>query len=252
MATLPEQHPDVYDRLGLTYTATRRPDPRIEAQIHAALDGCIDVVNVGAGTGSYEDAAARVIAVEPSREMLARRAVDAAPAIRAVAEALPFADNSFDAAMAVLTVHHWRDWKLGLREMLRVARRRLLVLTHMPTGEHFWLLDYFPEISTMDEGRMPTAAQFSATLPTTRTEVVAVPRDCADGFLCAWWARPEAYLEPVVRAGISSFASMDDVAPRLAQLRADIVSGRWAAQNAALLERDQLDFGYRLIIADLD
>ncbi|MBI5170569.1 MAG: methyltransferase domain-containing protein [Candidatus Eisenbacteria bacterium] len=243
-----------YDTIGKGYAGQRRPDPRIAARLAAALGGARTVLNVGAGAGSYEPADRQVVALEPSRVMLAQRAASAAAAVQGRAEALPFADRAFDATMAVLTLHHWADRADGLAECARVARERVVLLTFDAFAEGFWLVrDYFPEFLELDRRQFPPVGDY-ATLFAGRADVeiasVPVPRDCVDGFLGAYWARPEAYLDPAVRAGISSFARCDTAAG-LERLRADLASGAWHARNGELLERDALDLGYRLVVATL-
>jgi SAM-dependent methyltransferase len=242
-----------YDRIGRTYTATRGTEPRIAARIWGALGDARTVVNVGAGAGSYEPPDRDVTAVEPSAVMIAQRPPDAAPAVQASAEALPFEDASFDAAMAVLTIHHWSDFATGAAELRRVARDRVVVLSWDPTyAGRFWLsADYFPEAwRTEDVANFPSLAEQAAAFGNADIEVVEVPWDCRDGFMSAFWRRPEAYLDPAVRAGISTLArrSDEELAEGLARLRADLGSGAWARRHAALLERDELDLGYRLLV----
>ena len=199
-----------YDTIGRGYARGRRSEPRIAARLTAALDDARSVLNVGAGAGSYEPPDRRVIAVEPSAVMLAQRPVGAASAVRARAEALPFPDRAFDATMAVLTLHHWADRASGLAECARVARRRVILLTWDPSADTFWLVrDYFPEFAEADREVFPAMATYAEAFGAgARVEVapVPVPRDCVDGFLGAYWARPAAYLDEAVRAGISSFA----------------------------------------------
>ena len=247
----PDPRPDRYDEIGLTYTATRRADPRIEAQIRDALGDRTPVLNVGAGTGSYEAAAAgEVIAVEPSSEMIARRPPGSAPVLQACAEDLPLESDSVAAALAVLTLHHWTDWRAGLAEVRRVTRERIVLLTHAFVGERFWLLDYFPDIPAIDDGRMPSLDAIAEELPGARMETVPIPKDCEDGFLCAWWARPAAYLDPIVRDGISCFPGMRDVDLHAAKLAADLESGAWQRRYGDLLARASMDYGYRLVVWD--
>jgi SAM-dependent methyltransferase len=249
--TLPGQRPDRYDEIGLTYDATRRADPRIEAQIRAALGDRTPILNVGAGTGSYEAAAAgEVIAVEPSSEMIARRPAGSAPVLQARAEELPLEADSVAAALAVLTLHHWSDWRAGLAELRRVTRERIVLLTHAFVGERFWLLDYFPDIPAVDDGRMPRLDEIAAELPGARIETVPVPKDCEDGFLCAWWARPAAYLDPIVRGGISCFPGMRQVDLHAAKLAEDLESGAWHRRYGDQLHREAADYGYRLVVRD--
>jgi SAM-dependent methyltransferase len=240
-----------YDAIGRTYSATRATDPRIAAHIWAALGDARTVVNVGAGTGSYEPPDRAVTPVEPSAVMIAQRPPDAAPAVQASAEALPFADASFDAAMAVLTLHHWSDWPGGCAELRRVARHRVVVFSWDPTYVgRMWLgPEYFPDTIDEDVAMFPSLADQAAALGA-EVEVVQIPWDCRDGFFSAFWRRPQAYLDPAVRAGISTLAkrSEAELADGLARLRADLDSGAWARRHADLLGRDALDLGYRLLV----
>jgi SAM-dependent methyltransferase len=240
-----------YDAIGRTYTATRGTDPRIAARIWAALGDAHSVVNVGAGTGSYEPPDRELTAVEPSAVMIAQRPPGAAPAVQASAEALPFADASFDAAMAVLTLHHWGDWRAGCAELRRVARDRVVVFSWDPTyvGRLWVGPEYFSQYAEEDVAGFPSLADQAAALDAD-VEVVPIPWDCRDGFFGAFWRRPEAYLDPAVRAGISTLAkrSEAELAEGLASLRADLESGAWARRHADLLERDVLDLGYRLLV----
>jgi SAM-dependent methyltransferase len=242
----------LYDQLGRGYADKRRPDPRIAARLEAALGDAGSVVNVGAGAGSYEPRGRPVVAVEPSPVMIAQRAPAAAPAVQAVAEHLPFPDDSFDAALAVLTVHHWSDSSRGLAELRRVAPRQI-VLTWDPNFlASFWFTrDYLPEAEELDKGFADFDTTLAALHPT-RIEKVPVPHDCHDGFDAAYWRRPAAYLDPAVRAAISGFSLLDaDVTePALEHLAADLESGAWLQRNAALIELDELDLGYRLVIAE--
>lgn len=238
----------LYDDLGVGYRQRRRPDPRIARAVEAAL-GPGRVVNVGAGAGSYEPAGC-VVAVEPSRVMIAQRPAGAASCVQARAEQLPFADGAFDAALAVLTLHHWDDPATGLRELRRVSRRQVVLTWDPSVSQGFWLLrDYFPEIPAAEAGLAALPALLAA-WPAAVVRVVPVPADCVDGFLAAYWHRPAEYLEPAARAAISAFARLpDEVLQRgLARLRADLDSGRWEERNAELLGRPELDCGYRLVV----
>ena len=242
----------VYDRIGRTYTNTRRPDPRIAAAIMRGLGGAKVVVNVGAGAGAYEPADRTVVAVEPSWRMIQQRAAGAAPAVQASAEALPFPDGSFDAALAVLTLHHWTDWRRGLEEMRRVAQRLVLFTVEPADVGNFWFTAaYFPEIVRLDQGRCPSVAEVVGYLGNCQVEHIAIPHDCSDGFLAAYWRRPEAYLDPQVRAGISALALLDQatVARGIERLEADLESGAWEQRFGSVRTLDALDVCYRLVVA---
>jgi SAM-dependent methyltransferase len=241
----------VYDEIGTGYALARKPDPRIAETIWAALGDARNVINVGAGAGSYEPCDRSVLAIEPSETMIRQRPSDAAPCVQGKAEALPAETGSFDAAMAVLTIHHWSDWRRGLSEMRRVARQRVVLLTFDPEATHFWLTDdYFPEIVTLDRGRIPPLADVVDALGAQDVVPVPIPRDCTDGFLGAFWRRPVAYLDPDVRRSMSCFAQID-ARRGLAKLRDDLRTGRWHARNAHLLARQSLDLGYRLVLSRL-
>jgi SAM-dependent methyltransferase len=243
-----------YDASRAAYTATRRADPRIAAAIERALGDARTVLNVGAGAGSYESPEREVTAVEPSPTMRAQRPADAPEAVDARAEELPFDNDSFEAATAILTVHHWADPARGLRELRRVARGRVVVLTFDPHEvDSFWLVrDYLPEIGAIDRARIPTIPAVVEGLGgEADIERVPIPHDCRDGFLGAFWRRPERYLEPAARPGISSFGELDrDVLERaLERLRNDVDSGAWRRRYGGLLSREELDIGYRLVVA---
>jgi SAM-dependent methyltransferase len=239
----------VYDAIGATYAATRRADPRIAAQLWQAV-GPGTVVNVGAGTGSYEPPATQ-LAVEPSAAMIAQRPAGAAPCVQGSAEALPAADDAFDVALAVLTVHHWSDLQQGLAELRRVARRTVLLTWDARRCDAFWLLrDYLPGSIAWEQARFPAVDELARRLGG-RVDVVPVPHDCIDGFAGAFWRRPAAYLDPLVRAGMSNFADLGEAAlPALERLRADLESGAWHVRNRELLALDALDLGYRIVVAD--
>jgi SAM-dependent methyltransferase len=242
----------LYDQIGGRYTSTRRTDPRIAAAILDALGAAGSVVNVGAGAGAYEPVGQPVVAVEPSRHMIDQRVRGAARVVQASAEALPFQAGRFDAALAVLTLHHWSDWRAGLDEMQRVATRVVVFAFEPRDIGNFWLSEaYFPEIVGLDRGRCPAMADIQHHLGHCRVEHIAVPHDCQDGFLAAFWRRPEAYLDPTVRAGMSAFALLDEkvVARGVAQLGADLESGAWEQRFGHLRSFDALDVCYRLVIA---
>jgi SAM-dependent methyltransferase len=207
------------------------------------------VLNVGAGTGNYEPPDREVTAVEPSETMIAQRPPGSAPVVRASAESLPFADDSFDAAMAVLSDHHWVDRPAGLRELRRVARRAVVFTFDPAHVDALWLVpDYLPGFRSLPG---MTIADIAACLGGADMQTVPVPHDCADGFMGAWWRRPEAYLDARVRACISVFArlSASEVEDCVARLAQDLASGAWHARHGDLLALEELDLGYRLLVA---
>ncbi|MEP6390699.1 MAG: class I SAM-dependent methyltransferase [Halioglobus sp.] len=237
-----------YDTIGKGYNARRRADPRIAARVTSALGVGDSVLNIGAGTGSYEPSDRQVFALEPSAVMISQRDAAAAPVVQGVAEQLPFPDNSFDAAMGLLTLHHWADWQSGLTEAMRVARQRVVIFTWVGYTNDFWLTDYFPEIGPISSEGFPAQQDLEAMMGEFECEKVSVPYDCQDGFLCSYWRRPAAYLDPQVRQAISTFARIDDQKSRLASLKSDLETGAWAQKYAYLLDAETMDYGYRLMI----
>ncbi len=248
-----------YDRIGAGYGEVRHTDPRIAAKINEALGDARSVLNVGGGTGSYEPADRDVVAVEPSAEMIAQRPADSAPVVQARAEELPFADDSFDAAMAIISDHHWSDRAAGLREMLRVARRRILILNADPAlAESFWLTgDYLPGFLGLIPERYRRSGYWQQELQDLlgRVEVrtVPVPHGCCDGFYQAYWRRPHSYLHQGVRDGISVFHRLpaNEVSSAIEQLRGDLDDGTWEERYGHLRGMEELDVGLRLIVSVL-
>ena len=242
-----------YDRIGRLYRRHRRTDERIMAQIEEALGDAVSVINIGAGAGAYEPARRHVVAVEPSEVMIDQRPTDGAAVVRAMAEALPARSGAFDAALATFTVHHWADPAAGLAEMRRVASRQVILTFDQDDGwlEQFWLTrDYLPQAhfrGTLFSG----LDQVLREIRPARVEVVPVPADCTDGFFCAYWRRPEAYLDPEVRASISALALLEDhvLDEGLRRLEEDLHSGLWTRRNEALLALDTYDYGYRLVVS---
>jgi SAM-dependent methyltransferase len=241
--------PALYDSIGAGYETLRRPDPRIASRLHAALGPARTVLNVGAGTGNYEPAERAVLAVEPAARMIQRRPPGSAPVVQATAAALPFAEGTFDAALAVLTVHHWPDPLAGLREVRRVTRGRIVILTFDPASRP-WLTDYLPGLAALDEAQMPPLEVYRTALGTLRVEPLLTPHDCVDGFLHAYWRRPHAYLDPRIRSGSSSFHALKDVDAGLGRLKADLDSGDWQGRYAHLTGLEEYDAGYRLLVAE--
>ncbi|MFK0256356.1 class I SAM-dependent methyltransferase [Streptomyces sp. NPDC090445] len=239
-----------YGAIGSGYSAHRRPDERIARFIADALGGARTVLNVGAGTGSYEGAARTVTAVEPSRSMRDRRPAQLSPAIDAVAEDLPFADGEFDAAMTLFSVHQWSDARVGLREMRRVTRGPVVVLTCDPAlVREFWLHRYAPEVLDTEARRYPTVAELAAALGGTGTvQTVPIPLDCTDGFNEAYYGRPEMLLDPAARQACSAWSFVDDrVRERFdATLRRDLESGAWDGEFGHL--RTQAAYQGSLVI----
>jgi SAM-dependent methyltransferase len=239
-----------YDTIGQGYAAYRHPDPRIATQIWSAIGQAGHIVNVGAGTGSYEDAARDMIAVEPSEVMGSQRAPGTAPVVRAAAEALPFPGHSFDVALAMMTVHHWSDVRAGLAELRRVAPRQVIFTFDSELHDSLWVFNEYVPAALGFANDAPLDL-VTAELGACRVEVVPTPADCTDGFASAYWRRPERYLSPSVRGSISAFARLDraDVEPGMARLERDLVSGAWHRRHGDLLERESIDAGLRLVIA---
>jgi SAM-dependent methyltransferase len=239
-----------YDAIGHSYSNQRHADPRVAERIDACIGYDTTILNVGAGTGSYEPNRSGVFAVDPSAVMLTQRGASAAPAVRAVAEALPFEDEAFDVVLAILTLHHWNDQRRGLEECARVARDRVVILTWDPHAEPFWLVrDYFPEILAIDRRIFPSMEMLSAVFGSIDVQPLPIPADCVDGFLGAYWQRPEAYLDEGVRGGISTFSRLASIDPQLERLARNLRSGEWDRRNAGLRDRAELDVGYRLVTA---
>jgi len=239
-----------YERAGHGYAQQRRPDPRIAAVLAAALGDARSVVNVGAGPGSYEPDGRPVVAVDPSAVMLAQRTSDA-PRVRALGEALPFRDDCFQGALAVLTLHHWSDWRRGVTELARVAQRVVVLTFDIEAATPFWLFDYFPHMLERDRQRMPPIETLCTLLNANATPL-PVPHDCTDGFLGAYWRSPERYLDARTRSAMSAFAMLPpgDLARGLQQLESDLISGAWAARYGGLLGMDVADIGYRVIVGN--
>lgn len=235
----------VYDRIGVGYATHRRPDPAIAARIEDALGDARTVVNVGAGTGSYEPADRGVIAVEPSRTMIDQRAHGAPPAVQGVAASLPFADGTFDAAMAIMTIHHWDDPGAGIAELHRVAARVVVLTFDVDVHNSHWLFDYLPEVAELTARVMPPLSLYGDA----EIESVPVRHDCPDGMIVTMWRRPEAYLDPSVRAATSGLSLIDQdvVDAAMGKLAADLRSGAWARRYGHLLERETLDVGLRIV-----
>jgi SAM-dependent methyltransferase len=245
--------PPVYDRIGRAYTTNRRADPRWEALVSEQIGDARRIVNVGAGTGSYEPVGREVVAIEPSVVMLEQRTASAAPAVRAVAADLPVVAGWADVAMAILTVHHWSDWQRGLAELCRLAPRRIVFGIDFEVHSKFWLLqEYLPEVLAHTLRCAPGAEEIAEVIGATTSIDMPVYRDLQDGVLGAYWCRPEQYLDHRVRANNSgtALAHPETTAFGIARLEADLASGAWHERHADLMERDSIDMGYRLLVAD--
>jgi SAM-dependent methyltransferase len=242
-----------YERHGRTYAQHRRPDPRIAARIHAALGDARTVLNVGAGAGSYEPSDRWVLAVEPSATMRAQRPAEAAPAIDARAEALPFDDDAVDAAMACVTIHHWDPPAAGLAELRRVARGPVVIFTFELDGLPTWQHEYLAEGLVRERPRFPAIEDIATALGGhTRVERIPTPGDCHDGFFEAFWRRPEGLLDPAVRAAQSMWAVLEPgVEQRIVErLKGALDSGAWDSEHGHLREQDSLDGALRLVISE--
>ena len=245
-----------YDEIGHGYALRRREDPAIAARVHAALGDARTVVNVGAGSGSYEPRDRIVVAIEPSAVMAAQRPPDRPPAILASAGALPLVDDAVDAAMAVLTVHHWEgEQEAGVRELRRVARGPVAILTALPeNGERWWLMrDYLPEVAALDRRVFPPLERLAEWLGgEVRVETVEIARDSPDWSLLSYWAHPERVLDPEARAATSGFSRMPEevVARVVAAVERDLADGTWEERNGHLRALDSFDAGLRLVVAE--
>jgi SAM-dependent methyltransferase len=242
----------LYDRIGLAYTETRRADPRIASAIRTALGDAASVVNIGAGSGSYEPTDVPVVPVEPSETMARQRPASLPPALPGTAEKLPLPANSVDAALAVLTAHHWDDRLAAFAEISRVARSRAVFFTRDPDAPFGWLDDYFPGLGGETTSRYPRFDEFEA-LGRVTVDPVPVPADCTDGFTAAYWRRPAAYLDEAVRANMSTFALLDEriVTEGVARLAGDLADRSWHRRYERLLTLDELDVGYSIVVAEL-
>lgn len=238
----------IYDKIGVNYSVKRCTDPRIAAQLYPELAGARRIINIGAGTGSYEPEDMSLVAVEPSFEMISQRKAGSYPVERAFAEKLPFEDKSFSHAMTVLSIHHWENRAQAFREINRVTTGKFVAITWNPEADPFWLTrDYFPEMHVMDRQLFPPVEEFKEYFDDVRVTPLKIPEDCKDGFLAAFWKRPDAYLSKDVRQSISSFSKIKHLSEGLNKLESDLESGKWAKNNHAILNKASLDVGYILV-----
>ncbi len=237
-----------YDTVGVDYANLRRPDPRIAQIIHGGLGDASRILNVGAGAGNYEPVDRELVAIEPSSRMIEQRPPSSALVVQGRAEVLPFADQSFDAVMASLTVHHWSNQAVGLAELRRVCRGPIVIVTYDPGFRGFWLTDYLPELIALDEEQMPKLSAYESVLGEVDISPIPIPHDCTDGFLCAYWRRPELYLDARIRRGSSSFWALGDISVPLARLETDLATGVWDKKYGHLKDQAAMDLGYRLVV----
>ncbi len=243
----------IYDSIGQTYAVGRRTDPKIANTLHEFLKGADSVLNIGAGTGSYEPEGVELVAVEPSLTMIEQRSDKAAPVIKATAESLPFENNTFSHSMTVLSMHHWTDRASAFAEIKRVTRDRFVALSwYSPALEEtYWLYrDYLTEVPELNRSIFPTVSELREHFVEVQEHVLPIPHDCKDGFDGAYWRRPEAFLDPAVRANMSVFSKIKNIEPILKRLEDDLKSGKWHQDNADILDLKVLDVGYRVFVAD--
>ncbi len=237
-----------YDDIGINYAQKRKSDPRIAAQILDRLKDAKSILNIGAGAGSYEPKNVNLIALEPSMEMINQRPPNSHPVVQGVVESLPFPDHSFSHALTILSIHHWQNRELAFSEINRVATERFVAVSWNPEAEPFWLTrDYFPEIIELDRTIFPNNKEFENYFDDIEISPLLIPEDCTDGFLAAYWKRPEAYLDVMVRNSISSFSNLNNISETLAKLESDIESKRWYDTNQSILTQSALDAGYIII-----
>ena len=242
----------IYDDIGVNYSVTRCTDPKIAEQLFVEIQGASRIVNIGAGTGSYEPEGVELVAVEPSSKMIDQRKTGSYRVEKAFAETLPFEKNSFSHAMTVLSMHHWENRSLAFQEINRVATDKFVAITWDPMSAPFWLTrDYFPEIYEMDKNIFPKIEEFSHHFDDVKVKALLIPADCKDGLLVAFWKRPGAYLTSQVRDSISAFAKINNLSKGLKKLEHDLINDAWAKNNSAILDATSLDVGYKVITANI-
>jgi SAM-dependent methyltransferase len=240
----------IYDDIGINYSVTRCTDPKIAKQLYSELQGTARIVNIGAGTGSYEPENVELVAVEPSSEMISQRKIGSHRVEKAFAEKLPFENSSFSHAMTVLSMHHWENRELAFSEINRVVTEKFVAITWDPKSDPFWLTrDYFPGIYGIDKCIFPELEELNEHFDEVKMRPLQIPSDCKDGFLAAFWKRLEAYLSSKVRQSTSAFSKIKNMSEGLQKLEDDFASGVWAKNNHAILSSSSLDAGYRVISA---
>lgn len=239
----------LYDEIGKHYALGRREDPTIAANLHQFLEDAESILNIGAGTGSYEPLHKNLVAVEPSCEMIAQRPPDKAPVIRAFAERLPFEDDRFSHSMTVLSMHHWGDRQKAFAEIRRVSRDCFVALTWDPGAQPYWLTaDYFPEVHAIDAAIFPSLKEIAGCFESVKFYPVPIPKHCIDGFTAAFWAKPNAYLDPRIRSNMSTFTKIRHLQDGLNRLGSDLESGRWQEKYGELSNLEALDVGYVIAV----
>jgi len=242
---------ELYDEIGLNYSIGRKSDAYIAAQINSELQGSDSILNIGAGSGSYEPKSVNLTAVEPSNAMIRQRIPGSHPVCKAKAEYLPFADKSFSHTMTILSMHHWSDRKQALTEISRVTEKRFIAVSWDPGDNLFWLTrDYFPEIYEIDRQIFPQIDEFYESFEKVTVKTLPIPADCRDGFMAAYWRKPHAYLDKQVREGISTFHKISNIDDGLYKLEKDLKSGIWQQKYADLLKLKFIDVGYKIIVVD--
>ena len=240
----------IYDDIGVNYSVTRCTDPIIAKQLYSELQGAARIVNIGAVTGSYEPENVELVAVEPSLKMISQRKTGSHRVEQAYAEKLPFEDSSFSHALTVLSMHHWENRDLAFSEINRVATEKFVAITWDPKSDPFWLTrDYFAEIYEMDKRIFPGLEELNDHFDEVKVSPLQIPSDCQDGFLAAFWKRPEAYLSRQVRQAMSPFSKIKKLSEGLQKLEDNLASGVWAKNNHTILGSSTLDVGYRVISA---
>ncbi|MBK6511163.1 MAG: class I SAM-dependent methyltransferase [Haliea sp.] len=241
----------LYDTIGKEYSVGRRTDPKIAAHISRFLAGAASILNIGAGTGSYETGDANLIAVEPSRMMINQRSSGAYPVAQASAESLPFKDGAFTHSMTVLSMHHWSNRTEAFKEIKRVTTQRFVAVTWNPASKPYWLsADYFPEIHHVDQAIFPSLQELTIAFPGMKFHSLPIPSDCIDGFTAAYWAKPQAYLDPIARQSMSTFTKIGNVESGLSKLESDLKSGIWENRYAEVTGLMELDVGYKVAVWD--
>jgi SAM-dependent methyltransferase len=243
-----------YDKLGQKYSVKRQTEPAIFSYIVKALGDAATVLNVGAGTGSYEPTDRYVIAVEPSLVMRSQReSNNKNPAVIAFADNLPFDDNSFEASTAFVTVHHWSDIHKGLHELRRVTKNQVIIMTFDPEAlDDFWNAIYFPELIEAEKKRYPSIDFITTALGgTCEVQKIPIPFDCADGFQEAFYGRPEAFLDKQVRQSQSAwgFISPEVEEKYIKDFAEELASGEWDKKYGHYRTQPSFTCALRLIIS---